>query len=133
MNTGHDGSLTTVHANAPRDALSRIENMVAMAGLDMPMSATRRQIASGIHVVIQMQRMEDGKRRLISLQEIDGMEGETVRMSEIFAFRRTGMDSKGGVLGYFHASGIVPAFHERLMIRGIHLDPHLFDPNRRVE
>lgn len=133
MNTGHDGSLTTVHANSPRDALARIENMVAMAGLDMPMSATRRQIASGIHVVVQMQRMEDGKRRMVSLQEIDGMEGETVRMSEIFAFRRTGMDATGGVLGYFHATGIVPTFQDRLTTRGIHLDTSLFDPNRRVE
>lgn len=133
MNTGHDGSLTTVHANTPRDALARIENMVAMAGLEMPMSATRRQIASGIHVVIQVQRFEDGRRRMVSLQEIHGMEGEVVTMSEIFAFRRTGMDAKGGVMGYFHATGVVPMFHERLATRGIKLDTALFDPDRRME
>ncbi len=106
MNTGHDGSLTTVHANTPRDALGRLENMVAMTGLDLPAKMVRVQIASAIHVVLQLSRMEDGKRKLVSIQEIQGMEGDIITMSEIFTFQRKGIDESGNVLGSFKATGI---------------------------
>lgn len=132
MNTGHDGSLTTVHANSPRDALSRLETMVTMAGFNLPIRATRTQIASAIHVVAQLERMEDGKRRVVSLQEVQGMEGDVITMSEIFKFRRQGIDKEGNVQGQFQSTGLVPKFHERLQQRGIHLDFSLFDPNHRV-
>ena len=126
MNTGHDGSLTTVHANSPRDALSRIETMVSMTGINFPMRALRAQMASAINVVIQVQRDEDGRRRLVSLQEINGMEGEVVTMSEIFAFERRGLDTNGNVLGELKATGVVPAFQRRLAARGIDLPMSLF-------
>jgi pilus assembly protein CpaF len=126
MNTGHDGSLTTVHANSPRDALSRIETMVSMTGITFPIRALRAQMASAINVVIQVSRDEDGKRRLVSLQEINGMEGEVVTMSEIFAFERRGLDANGNVLGELKATGVVPAFQRRLAARGIELTVSLF-------
>jgi pilus assembly protein CpaF len=128
MNTGHDGSLTTVHANAPRDALSRIETMVSMSGLQLPMKALRAQIASAINVVVQVERSEDGKRRLVSVQEINGMEGDIITMSEIFAFRRTGVDDKGNVLGALLPTGVVPSFHRRLTVRGIDLPTSVYRP-----
>jgi pilus assembly protein CpaF len=130
MNTGHDGSLTTVHANSPRDALGRLENMVAMTGLDLPARMVRTQIASAIHVVLQLSRLEDGKRKLISIQEIQGMEGDIITMSEIFKFQRKGIDDHGNVLGSFKATGIVPKFHDQLQKRGIDLSFDLFDPDR---
>jgi pilus assembly protein CpaF len=126
MNTGHDGSLTTVHANTPRDALSRIETMVSMSGITFPMRALRAQMASAINVVIQVARDEDGKRRLVSLQEINGMEGDVITMSEIFAFERRGVDKDGNVLGELKATGVVPAFQRRLAGRGIELPVSLF-------
>lgn len=132
MNTGHDGSLTTIHANSPRDALARIETMVATAGMDMPLSATRSQIAAGIDIVLQLERMEDGRRKVISLQEIQGMQGEVVTMSEIFQFKRSGVDAEGNVLGQFLATGAVPRFHDRLRLRGIELDFSLFNPDREL-
>ena len=119
MNTGHDGSLTTIHANTPRDALSRVENMVSMTGITFPIKALREQIASAIDVVIQIARHEDGKRRVVSLAEINGMEGEIITMSDIFAFRREGLDEDGNVLGSLKATGIVPAFHKTLASKGI--------------
>ena len=130
MNTGHDGSLTTVHANTPRDALGRLENMVAMTGLDLPARMVRTQIASAINVVLQLSRLEDGKRKLISIQEIQGMEGDIITMSEIFKFQRKGIDEYGNVLGAFKATGIVPKFHDQLQKRGIDLSFDLFDPDR---
>jgi pilus assembly protein CpaF len=130
MNTGHDGSLTTVHANTPRDALGRLENMVAMTGLDLPARMVRTQIASAINVVLQLSRLEDGKRKLISIQEIQGMEGDIITMSEIFKFQRKGIDENGNVLGSFKATGIVPKFHDQLQKRGIDLPFDLFDPDR---
>ncbi|MFP5305206.1 MAG: CpaF family protein [Gammaproteobacteria bacterium] len=130
MNTGHDGSLTTIHANTPRDALSRIENMVAMTGLELPAVSVRAQIASAIQVVIQIERMEDGKRRLVSIQEIQGMEGDVITMAEIFRFRRRGLDRHGQVLGQFEASGTVPRFHQRFAQRGLQLDASIYDPDR---
>jgi pilus assembly protein CpaF len=132
MNTGHDGSLTTVHANSPRDALARIENMVAMAGIDLPARAVRSQIASAIDVVIQLERMEDGVRRLVSLQEIQGMEGDIITMSEIFRFEREGIDKHGKVIGRFMATGLVPHFHDHLRRRGVELDMRLYEPDRAL-
>jgi pilus assembly protein CpaF len=133
MNTGHDGSLTTIHANTPRDAVFRIENMFAMAGYNMPVKAVRSQIASAIDVVLQLERMEDGRRRVVSVQEIDGMEGDIITMTEIFRFQRTGIDEDGNVLGHYFATGNVPKFYERLQQRGFELDRSLFDPNRMLE
>ncbi|MEN8259711.1 MAG: CpaF family protein, partial [Pseudomonadota bacterium] len=130
MNTGHDGSLTTVHANSPRDALARLENMVAMAGLDLPVKAVRTQIASAVNVVLQLVRLEDGQRKLISVQEINGMEGDIITMSEIFTFQRQGVDEQGNVVGRFRATGIVPKFHEHLQKRGVNLSLKVFDPER---
>ena len=118
MNTGHDGSLTTIHANTPRDALFRLENMFSMAGYNMPVKAVRSQIASAIDVVVQLERMEDGRRRMVSLQEINGMEGDIITMSEIFRFERTGIDAEGRVLGHFTTTGIVPKFLDKLHKRG---------------
>ena len=114
MNTGHDGSLTTVHANTPRDALSRIENMVAMTGISFPTKGLRAQIASAIDIVVQIERMEDGKRRLVSIQEINGMEGDIITMSELFKFNRRGMSANNEVLGELAPTGIIPAFHKDL-------------------
>jgi pilus assembly protein CpaF len=128
MNTGHDGSLTTVHANTPRDALTRIETMVTMAGLNLPIRSTRAQIASAIDVVVQLERMEDGKRRLVSLQEVQGMEGDIITMAEIFRYQRQGIDAEGRVRGQFEATGIVPKFNDHLRQRGIELDYDIFSP-----
>jgi pilus assembly protein CpaF len=126
MNTGHDGSLTTVHANSPRDALSRIETMVSMTGISIPIKALRAQMASAVNVVIQVTRDEDGRRRVVSLQEVNGMEGDVVTMSEIFAFERSGIDANGNVLGELRPTGVVPAFQKRLSRRGIDLPVSLF-------
>ncbi|MFC5695762.1 CpaF family protein [Pseudomonas sp. GCM10022186] len=128
MNTGHDGSLTTIHANTPRDALGRIENMVSMTGATFPIKAMRQQIASAIDVVIQLERQEDGKRRLVSVQEINGMEGEIITMTEIFGFERRGIGEHGEVLGDFRPTGMVPAFRDTLAKRGIELPLNLFRP-----
>ena len=128
MNTGHDGSLTTVHANSPRDALTRLESMVAMSGVNLPSRPLRAQIASAIDVVLQVERQEDGKRRLMSLQEINGLEGEIITMSEIFTFRREGLDQEGNVLGRLGATGIVPKFHDHLKRRGMDPGLEVFQP-----
>jgi pilus assembly protein CpaF len=133
MNTGHDGSLTTIHANTARDAVTRLENMVNMAGLPLSVNTIRAQIASAINVVIQLERMEDGKRRMVSLQEIQGMEGDVITMSEIFTFQRYGVDDDGNVVGQSKATGMIPKFHERLRQRGINLDFALFNPDRNME
>lgn len=128
MNTGHDGSLTTIHANTARDALGRIENMVSMTGATFPIKAMRQQIASAIGVVIQLERQEDGTRRLVSVQEINGMEGEIITMTEIFSFVRSGIGEKGEVVGEFRPTGMVPAFRNVLAKRGIELPLSLFRP-----
>ena len=126
MNTGHDGSLTTVHANTPRDALGRIETMVSMTGISFPIRALRAQIASAVNVVIQVQRGEDGRRRIVSVQEISGMEGDIITMSELFTFRRSGIDADGDIKGRLEATGVVPAFHQRVTTRGIDLPISVF-------
>jgi pilus assembly protein CpaF len=131
MNTGHDGSLTTVHANTPRDALSRVETMVAMAGLDMPQRSVRSQIASAIDVVVQLSRLSDGRRKLVSLQEITGMEGEIVTMQEIFTFDRKGIDADNNVLGEIVPTGVRPKFAEKLKLAGYPLPANLFERQAR--
>jgi pilus assembly protein CpaF len=128
MNTGHDGSLTTIHANTPRDALSRIENMVSMTGITFPTKTLRAQLASAINVVVQVERHEDGKRRITSLQEINGMEGDIITMSELFQFEREGLDENGNVQGQLRATGIIPAFQKQLGAKGIDLPVSLFEP-----
>ncbi len=127
MNTGHDGSLTTVHANSPRDALTRLETMVAMANLNIPDKAIRRQIASAINVVIQESRLSDGTRKVTSLSEITGMEGEVVTMQEIFVFKKEGIGEKGEVLGEFMPTGIRPKFAEQLLTSGVRLPMEMFE------
>ena len=131
MNTGHEGSMATVHANTPRDALGRVENMVNMAGLNLPIKAVRQQISSAIWIVIQALRLTDGKRKVTSIQEITGMEGDIITMQEIFTFEQTGMSADGTVQGHFRATGIRPKFAERLKKYGIPLREDLFDPSRR--
>jgi pilus assembly protein CpaF len=126
MNTGHDGSLTTIHANTPRDALGRVENMVSMTGISFPAKALRSQIASAIEIVVQVERHEDGRRRVVSLQETNGMEGDIITTSEIFKFERRGLDQEGNVQGELVSTGIVPAFLTRLRERGIELPMTLF-------
>ena len=131
MNTGHDGSLTTVHANSARDAQSRIETMVSMTGINFPIKALRAQIASAINIVIQVSRHEDGKRRVTSVQEINGMEGDVITMSEIFTFARSGVDAEGNVRGELKPTGIVPTFFKMLGPRGIDLPVSVFQPEGR--
>jgi pilus assembly protein CpaF len=127
MNTGHDGSLTTIHANTPRDALSRIETMIAMGNISLPEKAMRQQIASAIQVVVQQSRMADGSRKVTSISEITGMEGEVITMQEIFVFEKMGMTQDGKVMGRFRATGVRPKCAERLKAAGIHLPPDMFE------
>jgi pilus assembly protein CpaF len=127
MNTGHDGSLTTIHANTPRDALARLETMVAMANLNIPESAIRRQIASAIDVVVQVTRLSDGRRRVSNLSEVTGMEGEVVTMQDIFVYKKMGIGENGEVLGKFMPTGIRPKFAERLVTSGIQLPAAMFE------
>ncbi len=132
MNTGHDGSMTTVHANTARDALSRLEQMIGMSGIDIPALAARAQIASAINVVIQIARFSDGRRRMVSLSEISGMEGQTITMQEIFRFKQTGRSEDGAVLGEFEATGIRPKFLNYAMEHGIEMSPELFRPGLKI-
>ncbi|MCZ8018144.1 CpaF family protein [Novosphingobium sp.] len=132
MNTGHDGSMTTVHANTPRDALSRVEQMIGMSGVDISPRAARNQIASAMNIVIQIERLVDGHRRIVSLSEITGMEGETITMQEIFRFRATGRAEDGRVLGQFEATGIRPKFLAETAAYGIALSPDLFRPDVKL-
>jgi pilus assembly protein CpaF len=127
MNTGHDGSLTTVHANTPRDALSRIETMIAMGATNLPERAMRQQIASAIQLVIQQTRLSDGTRKITSVSEITGMEGEVITMQEIFVFEKLGVTQEGTVLGRFRATGVRPKCAERLKASGIHLGADMFE------
>jgi pilus assembly protein CpaF len=133
MNTGHEGSLATVHANSPREALTRLENMIGMANLNLPHKVVRQQICSAIHVVIQILRLRDGQRKVVSVSEITGMEGEVITMQEIFSFQQTGVAPEGRVIGHFCATGIRPQFYERLQAHGVKLPEGLFDPDRVYE
>jgi pilus assembly protein CpaF len=133
MNTGHDGSMTTVHANTARDALSRVEQMIGMSGVDIPPRSARAQIASALNVVIQVARLSDGRRKLIGLAELTGMEGEVITMQEIFRFRQTGINAEGMVQGKFEATGIRPRFLEHVMSHGVTLSADLFRPDAKFE
>ena len=128
MNTGHDGSLTTVHANSPRDVISRLETMVLMSGMELPSRAIREQIASAVDIIIHESRLSDGSRKVVAISEVTGLEGQNVVMQDIFAFRQSGVDEHGRVMGYFRPTGAVPTFFEHLKSRGLHLDPAMFDP-----
>jgi len=128
MNTGHDGSLTTIHANSARDGLTRVESMVAMSGVNLPTRPLRAQIASALDLVIQLERQEDGIRRIISIEEVQGLEGDVITMSPVFRFERQGLDREGKVIGSFTATGIVPKFHERIRRRGLELGMEVYEP-----
>src|SRR6266481_4175850 len=130
MNTGHDGSLTTVHANNPRDAVARMETMAMMANLNLPEKAVRRQISSAIDVVVQVSRLSDGTRKVVSLAEITGMEGEVVTMQDIFVFRKRGIRENGEVIGDFMPTGVRPKFAEKLLVTGIQLPSSMFEGAR---
>ncbi len=131
MNTGHEGSMATIHANTPRDALTRLENMISMAAASLPTKAMRQQISSAISVVVQVARLTDGKRKVLSIQEITGMEGEMIMMQEIFIFKQTGLGEHGAIIGHFCSTGIRPRFLERLRTFGICVSDSLFDPTRQ--
>ena len=133
MNTGHEGSMTTVHANTPRDALSRIEQMIGMSGIDIPARSARAQIASAIHAVVQVGRLSDGRRKLMSVCELTGMEGDVITMQEIFRFRQTGVSNDGQVEGKFEATGIRPRFVDQFVSHGIKLPSSLFRPEAQIE
>ncbi|MBN2373058.1 CpaF family protein [bacterium] len=127
MNTGHDGSLTTIHANSPRDALIRMETLMAMSGLNIPHEAVRRYISSAIDIIIHSARLVDGSRKVISLQEITGMEGDVITMQEIFAFEQTGLDDRGKVKGRYKMGGIMPRFIEKFVAHGVEVPCNIFD------
>jgi pilus assembly protein CpaF len=130
MNTGHDGSLTTVHANSPRDVISRLETMVLMGGMELPSRAIREQIASAVDLIIHESRLSDGSRKVMAISEVTGMEGQNVVMQDLFSFQQRGVDPHGRVIGEFRPTGAVPTFFEHLASRGLRLDPALFDPSR---
>jgi pilus assembly protein CpaF len=132
MNTGHEGSLTTVHANSPRDALARIENMVSMANLNIPERAIRHQIANAVHAVVQVARLSDGSRKVLTISEVIGMEGDMIALQDIFVFERTGVDESGKVRGVFRSTGLPPHFAERLATAGCRLSPALFESRMEV-
>ena len=131
MNTGHDGSMTTVHANSTRDALGRLEVMISMSGYDIPMRALRQQVSSAVQLIVQASRLTGGKRKITRVSEITGMEGDQIQMHDIFVFEQTGVDTSGNAVGHFMATGIRPRLWERLLTHGIHLPETLFAPTRR--
>src|ERR1700692_3555535 len=133
MNTGHEGSLTTVHANSPRDALSRIENMVSMANLNIPERAIRQQIANAVHAVVQVARLSDGSRKILTVSEVTGMDDDMITLQDVFIFERSGVDESGKVRGVFRSTGLAPHFTERLATAGCRLSPALFESRMGVE
>jgi pilus assembly protein CpaF len=133
MNTGHEGSLTTIHANSPRDALMRLETMVAMANFDIPNEFLRRYISSALHVVIHIARLTDGNRRLVSVQEITGMEGNMITLQELFSFQQTGIDAEGKIKGAFRFHGIRPRFVEKFKVVGVNVPNDIFSAANSVE
>jgi pilus assembly protein CpaF len=128
MNTGHDGSMTTIHANNARDAVSRLENMIAMAGIEMPLKAVRSQIASAVNLIVQASRLQDGSRRMVSITEVTGMEGEVISMQEVFRYQRVGLTPEGKIIGHFTATGVRSHYAERFRQWGYDLPPSIFDP-----
>ncbi|MEN3972695.1 CpaF family protein [Sphingomicrobium sp. XHP0235] len=133
MNTGHDGSMTTIHANTPRDSISRLEQMIGMSGIDIPERSSRAQIASAVNMIVQVSRLSDGRRRLTSVAEITGMEGEIIQMQEIFRFKKTGVAEDGMVEGHFEATGVLPRFLDVASAYGVNLSSDLFRPDRSFE
>lgn len=133
MNTGHDGSLTTAHSNSPRDCISRLEVMVMMAGMELPVQAIREQISSAVNIIVQQSRFADGSRRVTSICEVTGIEGSIVQLSEIFRFQQTGFNEHGKVQGYYTATGSVPEFYERLRQQGIKVKLDIFERESRHE
>ena len=133
MNTGHDGSMTTVHANSARDAFSRLETMVMMASQHVPDKVIRAQLASAINIVVQMARLSDGARRVMAIAEVTGIENDQVQMQDIFEFERTGISPRGKVLGRFHGSGVQPLVLERLKAYGVNLSPSIFSEGHVVK
>jgi pilus assembly protein CpaF len=133
MNTGHDGSLTTVHANSSRDALTRLETMVSMSGNDIPIRVMRHYVSSAINIIMQLTRFSDGSRKLVSLHEVADMEGDTITMQEIFFFKQTGVTADGQVKGFFQSTGIRPRFLEKIIMRGIKVPHGLFDSGKVYE
>ena len=129
MNTGHDGSMTTIHANSARDGVSRMENMLAMSGIDMPIKAMRAQIASAVNLIVQVVRLQDGTRRMVSVTEVTGMEGEVISMQEIFRFERLGMEPDGRVMGRFNATGLRSHYADRFRRWGYELPSTIYEPN----
>ncbi|MGR3482409.1 CpaF family protein [Salipiger marinus] len=130
MNTGHDGSMTTIHANNPRDGISRLENMIAMAGVEMPLKAMRSQIASAVNLIVQASRLQDGSRRMTSITEITGMEGDVISMQEIFRFQRVGLTPENKIIGHFTATGVRSHFSERFKMWGFDIPPSIYEPFR---
>jgi pilus assembly protein CpaF len=128
MNTGHDGSMTTIHANSARDAVSRLENMIAMSGIDMPIKAMRAQIASAVNLIVQASRLQDGSRRMVSITEVTGMEGEVISMQEVFRYQRVGLTPDNKIIGHFTATGVRSAFSERFRMWGYDLPSTIFEP-----
>ncbi len=128
MNTGHDGSLTTVHANAPRDVISRLETMVLMSGMELPSRAIREQIASAVDIIVHESRLSDGSRKITYISEVVGLEGNQITIQDIFEFVQTGLSSQGKVIGHFRPTGAIPTFYEDLAARGINLDISVFQP-----
>ncbi|KAA9010315.1 CpaF family protein [Histidinibacterium aquaticum] len=128
MNTGHDGSMTTIHANSSRDAVSRLENMVAMAGIEMPIKAVRSQIASAVHLIVQASRLQDGSRRMVSITEVTGMEGEVISMQEVFRYQRVGLTPENKIIGHFTATGVRSHFAERFKLWGFDLPSSIYEP-----
>ena len=128
MNTGHDGSMTTIHANNPRDGISRLENMVAMAGIEMPLKAVRSQISSAVNLIVQASRLQDGSRRMVSITELTGMEGEVISMQEVFRYERLGIEPSGKIIGRFNATGIRSAYSERFRQWGYDLPASIYEP-----
>ncbi len=128
MNTGHDGSMTTIHANSARDGVSRLENMIAMAGIEMPLKAVRSQISSAVNLIVQASRLQDGSRRMTSITEITGMEGEVISMQEIFRFQRVGLTPDNKIIGHFTATGVRSHFSERFRLWGFDLPPAIYEP-----
>ena len=129
MNTGHDGSLTTVHANSPRDVISRLETMVLMSGMELPSRAIREQIGSAVDIIIHESRLADGSRKVVNISEVTGLEGQQIVMQDIFTFNQTGLDEHGRILGEFRPTGAVPTFFGTLQSRGLRIDPAMFDPS----
>ncbi len=132
MNTGHDGSMTTIHANSARDAVSRLENMIAMTGVEMPLKASRAQISSAVNLIVQVSRLQDGSRRMLSITEVTGMEGEIISMQEIFKFERQGLGEDGKILGGFVPTGLRSNYSERFAQWGYDLPTSIYSQHKRT-